>query len=80
MGKAQTLLSTESIFRPPAPAPFLDDNADEDDDDEDFQTMTQMAKCLMCGESVDPADLTAYGRMNTHKQEKFANLIERQLL
>jgi hypothetical protein len=76
MGKAQILLSTESIFRPPAPAPFLDDNADEDDDDEDdddedFQTMTQMAKCLMCGESVDPADLRAYGRMNTRKQEKF---------
>jgi hypothetical protein len=66
IGKARCMLNTESIPRPLAPAllPI-------DDDEEDFQTMTQMAKCPMCGETVDPADLRAFGRMNTRKQEKF---------
>ncbi|KAE9381825.1 hypothetical protein N431DRAFT_476589 [Stipitochalara longipes BDJ] len=66
MGKAQTILSTERIPRPPAPA-----SLPIDEEEEDFQTMTQMAKCPMCGETVDPTDLRAYGRMNTRKQEKF---------
>jgi hypothetical protein len=42
-----------------------------DDDDNEFATMTQRAKCPMCGKSVDPADLREYGDMNTRQQERF---------
>jgi hypothetical protein len=65
--KARTILQTENSQIPPASAPA----PVPDDDDEEFQTMTQRAKCPMCGESVKPADLRAFGRMNTRKQEKF---------
>jgi hypothetical protein len=67
LGTARSILEAESFRRPFASAPA---NVPEDDDDE-FQTMTQRARCPMCGESVDPADLRAFGRMNTRKQEKF---------
>jgi hypothetical protein len=66
VGKAQSILHTENSQRSSTSAPVPDG-----DEDDDFQTMTQMAKCPMCGESVDPAELRAYGRMNTRKQEKF---------
>jgi RTC4-like domain len=64
--KAQSILQTENSQRPSTSALLPNE-----DDDEDYQTMTQMAKCPMCGESVDPSDLRAYGHMNTRKQEKF---------
>src|ERR1019366_7766495 len=67
-GTARSILEAESSRRPLASAPAI---LPEDDDHEEFQTMTQRAKCPMCGESVDPADLRAFGRMNTRKQEKF---------
>ena len=67
VGIAGTFLGKESTPKPPAPALLPID----DDDEDDFQTMTQMAKCPMCGETVDPADLRAFGRMDTRKQEKF---------
>jgi hypothetical protein len=40
-------------------------------DDDDFATMTQMARCPMCNKPVDPADIRAFGEMNTRRQEKF---------
>jgi hypothetical protein len=69
VGTARSVLNAESSQKPSAsaPAPLPAD----DDEDEAFQTMTQRAKCPMCGESVEPADLRAFGIMNTRKQEKF---------
>jgi hypothetical protein len=68
VGTARSILQAESSQRPSASAPVP---LPDDDDDEEFQTMTQRAKCPMCGESVNPADLRAFGRMNTRRQEKF---------
>ena len=70
LGTARSILEAETFRRPLASASAPAIMPDEDDDD-DFQTMTQRARCPMCGESVDPADLRAFGRMNTRKQEKF---------
>jgi hypothetical protein len=67
IGNVRSILDTGNSPRPVASTPLLE----SDEDDEEFQSMTQMAKCPMCGESVDAADLRAYGRMNTRKQEKF---------
>jgi RTC4-like domain len=51
-------------------APLLPISAVFNDDD-DFATMTQMARCPMCNKPVDPADIRAFGEMNTRMQEKF---------
>ncbi|KAK0126269.1 hypothetical protein ONS95_007881 [Cadophora gregata] len=43
-------------------------------EDYDFSTMTQQARCPMCGATVDPEDIRAYsknGVMNIRTQEKF---------
>jgi hypothetical protein len=65
---ARSILEAENFRRPLASASAI---VPDDDDNDEFQTMTQRARCPMCGESVDPADLRAFGRMNTRKQEKF---------
>lgn len=62
----KTLLETEEYQKRTLPAAV-----DHDDND---QTMTQIAKCPMCGKAVDPDDLREYskkGNMNTRQQEKF---------
>lgn len=67
VGIAQSLLAADGSRRPMKPATLPNDDGEE----EEFPTMTQIAKCPMCGKSVDPDELRAFGRMNTRKQEKF---------
>jgi len=47
-------------------------------ENDDFSTMTQLGRCPMCGKPVDPADLRAYGEMNTRQQEKFCRTHQRK--
>ena len=55
--------------------PFVSTGLTESDD---FATMTQLGRCPMCGKAVNPADLRAYGDMNTRQQEKFCRSHQRK--
>lgn len=68
VGKAQSLLNTDSSQKPSTSTAL---NTAAGNDDDYFKTLTQAANCPMCGECVDPAELRAFGHMNTRKQEKF---------
>jgi hypothetical protein len=72
VGTAQSIIQAEGSQVPSLPVPLLDD------DDDEFATMTQRAKCPMCGKSVDPADLRAFGDMNTRQQERFCRSHQRK--
>jgi hypothetical protein len=39
--------------------------------DDEFPTMTQLARCPMCNQAVNPDELRVIGDMNTRQQEKF---------
>jgi hypothetical protein len=60
---AQVLINDDKALLPHISAAF--------NDDDDFATMTQIARCPMCNKPVDPADIRAFGEMNTRMQEKF---------
>jgi hypothetical protein len=65
LGKAHEVLLSTQQSKLPSMSPNLLDHDDE------FATLTQRAKCPMCGKPIDPADLKECGDMNTRQQERF---------
>jgi len=69
---APSIMNAKGSQLPSLSEPLLDD------DDDEFATMTQRAKCPMCGQSVDPGDLREFGGMNTRQQERFCRSHQRK--